>query len=45
MTKEDKKAWEIMMDLFKSIPNVELVPSEKTQRELDKFDEMGGDNE
>lgn len=38
MTREDRKAWEIMSNLFKSIPNVELIPSKKTQMELDAFD-------
>ena len=30
----DKLAWKTIENLFKDIPNVELVPSERTKREL-----------
>ena len=30
----DKMAWEVLVNLLKDIPNVELVPSERTKREL-----------
>lgn len=30
----DKKAWEVLENLLKDVPNMELVPSKRTKNEL-----------
>lgn len=43
----DKLAWKTLENLFKDIPNVKLVPSERTKRELlddDSGEEKPNDN-
>lgn len=39
MTKEDKMAWGILQELIDSVPELELVPSERTKAELDEDNE------
>ena len=39
----DKKAWEVLANLLKDIQNVELVPSERTKREL--LDDESGEEQ
>lgn len=39
MTKEDKMAWGVLQELINNVPELKLVPSERTKAELDEEDE------